>query len=408
MPGTPEALYDAHAARLYAYCWSLVGDGAEAAVRDTFAAAMRHPPRGDEVLWLYALARSICMDRGAPDRAFRPDRLGAADDPLLWAAAGLRADHREVLVLSAGEWLDLPDIAAVLGVAVDTARQLLQAARTRLDRAVLDLLMRRPGSRYDAELITAFEKGTLPRALARRVPDRPPHRLREQVLAACADARRRPLSTVTTTSPLVVIGSAAASRPAARRRRAKGLSAVAGLAASAAATVGIVAAWASAENTGGPDVDALGPTTGRGGPSVSRSAPVNAPSTATSRPADPNATGGDPSVAGPQHSTATPYGVRPYPAAPYGGAPAAPSAPWRNAGPSSPTTPASPGAQRPNSPTPGGVETPAPTDPVAPTPTDPPVTDPSPSTPPEEPPTEPPVDVPDPAANPSPQPLSGR
>lgn len=407
MPGTPEALYDAHAARLYAYCWSLVGDGAEAAVRDTFVAAMRHPPRGDEVLWLHALARSICLERGALDHAFRPDRLGAPDDPLLWAAAGLRADHREVLLLAAGEWLEPPDIAAVLGVATNTARQLLQTARIRLDRAVLDLLMRRPGSRYDAELIAAFEKGTLPRALASRAPDRPPHRLRAQVLAACADARRQPLSAVTTTSPLVVIGPAT-ERQAARRRRVKGLSAVAGLAASAAATVGIVAAWAGAKNTGGTDLDALGPTTGRTGPATSQSAPVNSPSTATSRPADPDAAGG-PSVAGPQHSTATPYASRPHPASPYGGAPAAARPSWRTTVPSPSTTPAQPGspnAQRPTVPPPGGTETPAPAAPTAPAPTDPPITDPPPSPSPGETPTEPPGDVPAPTANPSPRPPS--
>ncbi|MBA9007401.1 RNA polymerase sigma factor [Thermomonospora cellulosilytica] len=402
MPGTPEALYDAHAARLYAYCWSLVGDGAEEAVRDTFVAATKHPPRGDAVLWLYALARSTCMDRGALDRAFHPGRLGAPDDPLLWAAAGLRADHREVLLLAAGEWLDLPDIAVVLGVAADTARQLLQVARTRLDRAVLDLLMRRPGSRYDAELIAAFEKGALPRTLARRAPDRPPHRLRAHVLAACAAERERPLSTVTATSPLVVIGSAAAGRPAANRRRAKGLSAVAGLAASAAATVGMVAAWAGAKG-GGAGFDALGPITGQGGPSTAQSVPVNSPTTATSRPTDPGApaNGGAPSVAGPQNSTSDPYVSQPYGGSPYGGAPTAPQPPSRTAPPTT-TAPANP--QTPTVPAPGDTGAPAPTEPTTPPPTDPPVTEPpAPSTPVETP-VDPPVDVPDPTSNPSPQP----
>ncbi|HEX2313357.1 MAG TPA: sigma factor, partial [Thermomonospora sp.] len=113
MPGTPEALYDAHAVRLHTYCWSLVGDGADDAVRDTYVAAVQHPPRGDAVLWLYALARSACLDRGALDRAFAP-MAARHPDPMLRAAAGLRADHREVLVLSGGEWLDVPDIALLL------------------------------------------------------------------------------------------------------------------------------------------------------------------------------------------------------------------------------------------------------------------------------------------------------
>src|SRR5687768_10089042 len=107
----PERLYDAHADRLFAYCWSLVGDDAPGAVAETFAVAMRHPPRGDAVLWLYALARDVCLRRGALDRAFgrRQD-----PDPLLRAAALLRTDHREVLLLTAGEWLDVPDTARML------------------------------------------------------------------------------------------------------------------------------------------------------------------------------------------------------------------------------------------------------------------------------------------------------
>jgi len=172
MSGTPEALYDAHAARIYAYCWALVGDGADAATRDTFVAAMQHPPHGDAVLWMYALARSVCLEHGALSGAFSPGgaarRAGRSPDPLLRAAARLRADHREVLLLSVGQWLDEPDIAVVLGVAPDTVRQLLHTARVRLERAVVDLLMREPGSPYDQEIITAFERGMLPRLLARR------------------------------------------------------------------------------------------------------------------------------------------------------------------------------------------------------------------------------------------------
>ncbi|WP_425549467.1 RNA polymerase sigma factor, partial [Actinomadura miaoliensis] len=243
MRADPGALYDAHAARLYAYCWSLVGDRAAAdAVTSTFVATVRHPPRGDTVLWLYALARSACLERGAlgglPDGVFQsrppsPRPAAGQGDPLLRAAAGLRADHREVLLLWAGEWLEIDDIARVVGVAPDTARGLLHAARIRLERAVLDALMRAPaGTRTHLELIGAFEKGRLPQLLARRAPAQPPRELRERVLAACEAEARRPLPSVTATSPLVVIGAEAAPEPApsgARRGKARRVGVAAGL-----------------------------------------------------------------------------------------------------------------------------------------------------------------------------------
>ncbi|MBX6769307.1 MAG: hypothetical protein IRY90_19515, partial [Actinomadura rubrobrunea] len=260
MRADPGSLYDAHAARLYAYCWSLLGDRAAAdAVIGTFVAAVRHPPRGDTVLWLYALARSACMERGAlgglPDSAFesavqyeRPGGPAAAGqgDPLLRAAARLRADQREVLLLWAGEWLEIDDIARVMGVAPDTARGLLHAARTRLERAVLDGLMRAPAATpAHMEVIGAFEKGRLPQLLARRAPARPPRGLRGRVLAACEAEARRPVSSVTTTSPLVVIGpeDARDAGPAGTRRKVGKVGAAAGLAAAAAAVVGMALTW---------------------------------------------------------------------------------------------------------------------------------------------------------------------
>src|SRR5262245_13846432 len=101
MHGDLGSLYDVHAARLYSYCWSLLGEQeAAAAVADTFAAAVHQPPRGDSVLWLYSLSRAACADRGAFTRD--PGPVFDVADPLLRAAGGLRADHREVLLLSAG------------------------------------------------------------------------------------------------------------------------------------------------------------------------------------------------------------------------------------------------------------------------------------------------------------------
>ncbi|MEV4255006.1 sigma factor-like helix-turn-helix DNA-binding protein, partial [Spirillospora sp. NPDC049652] len=138
MRGDAGSLYDAHAVRLYAHGWSLLGDDAAAAVQDAFVAAVRHPPRGDTVLWMYGLSRTAATSRGAFDR---PWHVASGEaDPLLRAAAALRAEQREALLLEAGEWLETPDIAHVLGLAPDTVRQLLHAARTRLERGVLDAL----------------------------------------------------------------------------------------------------------------------------------------------------------------------------------------------------------------------------------------------------------------------------
>ncbi|NVI86416.1 sigma-70 family RNA polymerase sigma factor, partial [Actinomadura sp. BRA 177] len=190
MRGDLGSLYDAHADRLYAYCWSLVGDQlAAAALGDTFSAAVHQPPRGDRVLWLYSLSRTACAERGAftGELSAGGRTLFADADPLLRVAAGLRSDHREVLLLWAGEWLEPHDIARVLGIAPDTVAQLLGAARTRLERAVLDILMR--GTvQPQLDMIAAFEKGRLPQLLARRAPAHAPGWLRDRVLAACADA----------------------------------------------------------------------------------------------------------------------------------------------------------------------------------------------------------------------------
>ncbi|GLZ14720.1 hypothetical protein Acsp04_49550 [Actinomadura sp. NBRC 104425] len=421
MRADPGALYDAHAARLYAYCWSLVGDRAADAVTNTFVATVRHPPRGDTVLWLYALARSACMELGAlgglPDGAFQgrpPSARPAASpgDPLLRAAAGLRADHREVLLLSAGEWLEIDDIARVVGVAPDTARGLLHAARTRLERAVLDALMRAPaGTPEHLELIGAFEKGGLPRLLARRVPDRPPRELRERVLAACEVEARRTLPAVTAGGPLVVIGGEAASEaasPGARRstarKKAKRVGAAASLAAAAAAAVGMLISWpvgkgggsAKLVPTSGSDRAEAGstrPTDGSSGGAsdAARSGALSTgPLTQSSRPAAPSWTGSGTSGATAARSGGTPSRG--------GGASATPDEKRRTTGkPSapgstSPGTPTATSSPPTRTPTPSGTPTSAEPAPGVPSSSPPPAASPEPSA------------APTPTSNPTPSP----
>ncbi|MCP2339957.1 sigma factor-like helix-turn-helix DNA-binding protein [Actinomadura rupiterrae] len=288
MRGDPASLYDAHAARLYAHGWSLLGDDAAAAVHDAFVAAVRHPPRGDVVLWMYALSRTAAESRGAFSR---PWHVAAAEhDPLLRAAAALRAEQREALLLDAGEWLELPDIARILGLAPDTVRQLLHSGRTRLERGVLDALMRGEAGAGAAEVIAAFEKGTLPRLLAGRAPEALPEPLRDSVLASYEREVDEPSPTATSPSPLVVIGSAALGAPApgtaahkaaasGRKRSGRRLGAVAGLAASAAAAVGMLASWTASRGSSAGSIepsartDRTASVTGATGPSTTAKAP---------------------------------------------------------------------------------------------------------------------------------------
>ncbi|MFB4312473.1 RNA polymerase sigma factor [Actinomadura sp. 21ATH] len=412
MRGDLGALYDAHAVRVHAHCWSLTGGaGAAAAVRDTFVAAVQHPPRGDTVLWLYALSRSACASLGAFGGT-RPD-LGDPGDPLLRAAAGLRPDQREALLLQAGEWLEAPDIARVLGIAPDTARALLATARTRLENAVLDLLMRGAADpARHAEVVAAFEKGRLPRLLAARVPDRPPAWLRDQVLAACEGEAGRPLTGVVSPSPLVVIGSEVADSPGrdrARRRKAfKGVGAVAGMAASVAAAVGMLVSWPTGKGGG---VNAVVPSAGNsqaGGPSAGENAPTGSATRSGGPAADRGAGAPAPSAATEERQPATtvPPGTG-NGAAPGGNAPApetsAPEKSPETTAPPAGTTPPAPSAPEPTDP---GEPAP-PTDPADPSgppatgqPTDP-------SQPPADPPGETPEPGPSPTSNPAPSPTTG-
>ncbi|TDD82176.1 hypothetical protein E1293_17155 [Actinomadura darangshiensis] len=410
MRGDLGSLYDAHADRLYAYCWSLVGDQlAAAAVGDTFNAAVHQPPRGDSVLWLYSLSRTACAERGAftGEAAGRaPGGLLFADsDPLLRAAAALRSDHREVLLLWAGEWLEPHDIARVLGLAPDTVAQLLNVARNRLERAVLDLLMRGT-TEPRLDLIAAFEKGRLPQLLARRAPERAPGWLRDRVLAACEEEAARPLPSVTAPTPLVVIGPA--KKEPVKRGVSKGLGAAAGVAASAAAAIGLLASWPAAK--GGPAAASLVPTASNGQthPASTRTSDLPqrpAPGLTGSERAD----GDSPSAAKdpvtsaydtpPQQTGGAPGGTARAPASsPDAPAPDRPPVSGTPTTPEEPSTPPDDTTTPPETPsdptTPPDDGSTGPTTPPTGTPTDPPSDDPG-------------TPSPTPTSNPAPQPGQG-
>ncbi|MCW2918430.1 MAG: polymerase, sigma-24 subunit, subfamily [Actinomycetia bacterium] len=384
-PEPHAPLYDAYAGRLHVYCWSLVGDDAPGALRDAFVtAARRGSPRGDTTLWMYGLARAACVRRGALDHAFTRIR---DTDPLRQAAAGLRADHREVLVLSAGGWLEVPDIARLLEVATDTVTQLIQTARKRLERGVLDVLLPGPIQTEHEEVIAAFEKGTLDTLLARRAPNSPPAALRADVLAACV-AETAPAQVTRSFSaaegPLVVIGPGTSDELSVRRRPGRTFVGAVGLAAAAAAAAGVFAtlpaSGGSSPTSGSQNLlvpsasGSLQQTSARAGrsattpqqtgasPATSSSAPYTSPgdTAASTKPgtlADPP-TGGSPTVA------KTPAGHL--------------STPTLSASASSaPTT--TPSATPSATPSETGSSTPSGTPQASPTPSDTPTPDPSPS-----------------------------
>jgi RNA polymerase sigma factor (sigma-70 family) len=164
-PAGLAAAYDRHAAGLYGYCRSLLGEPADAAdaAQDTFIIAaaqlarLRNPARLRS--WLYAIARNECQSRlraGAwPPRADPASELaapvavaGTADSGqgelryLVADALGrLSPGEREVAELSRRHGLDHADLAGVLGVPVRQAQALAVKAGAELDRSLGTLLV---------------------------------------------------------------------------------------------------------------------------------------------------------------------------------------------------------------------------------------------------------------------------
>ncbi|MFD0538286.1 RNA polymerase sigma factor [Actinomadura luteofluorescens] len=148
-PGAPAAVYDAHAEKLYAYCWfQLRGrDAAQVALRDTFIVAeahigkLREPDRFEP--WLYAIARLECARR-MPPRHLVPDVPVASHDQedvdqriTAWQAVlGLPPLSRELLELHVRRRLSVPDLAAVFGLSPRDAQTALDCAHGELEAAL--------------------------------------------------------------------------------------------------------------------------------------------------------------------------------------------------------------------------------------------------------------------------------
>ncbi|MFI0372017.1 RNA polymerase sigma factor [Actinomadura sp. 1N219] len=146
----PAAMYDAHADRLYAYCWFQLRcrDAAQVALRDTFVVAEAHIGRLRDAdrfgPWLYALARLECARRMPPkDQA--PDVPVASHDQedvdqriMAWQAVlALRPISREILELRVRHQLSVPDLAAVFDVPLKDAQTALERAHAELEEALI-------------------------------------------------------------------------------------------------------------------------------------------------------------------------------------------------------------------------------------------------------------------------------
>ncbi|SEG27614.1 DNA-directed RNA polymerase specialized sigma subunit, sigma24 family [Thermomonospora echinospora] len=160
-PGAPAALCDAYAPRLYDYCWFRLHDhdAAEAALRETFAAARTRigglRDAGRLGPWLYATARLECDRRETGDGMPPVPPVAAHDQAdvdqriLAWRAVrGMPPLSREVLDLWVRHRLPVPDLGAVLDLPVRDARRVLARANADLQEAVTAELLAEEGP-YD-------------------------------------------------------------------------------------------------------------------------------------------------------------------------------------------------------------------------------------------------------------------
>jgi RNA polymerase sigma-70 factor (ECF subfamily) len=169
-------IIDRHGRGLRLFAIRLLGGAgdAEDIVQDVFVAAWKHaarfdPQKGRASTWLYRIAANRCIDRRRRKsfRAFigldaMPDEP-AVDEPAADAQLGARQElaivrgglsalperQRMALLLRAVADMDVPDIAAVMGVSVGSAEQLLVRGRRALRQHMASVEKKsenRPGS----------------------------------------------------------------------------------------------------------------------------------------------------------------------------------------------------------------------------------------------------------------------
>ncbi|PZG07066.1 RNA polymerase sigma factor, partial [Nonomuraea aridisoli] len=173
-------LYDLHAAGMFAYCADQLGDLGSAS--DVLAAVFSGvpavaPPRAA----LYAFARREIHRR---DVLYSPPAVDPLTDPATAlverALRELRPHQREVLVLCAVCELGTEELAWVLGVASDTAEELVMSAGQRF-RQSLGAALASTGPRLPkpvADVFGALAVAPLPDVLGRLPWPQPPGALR--------------------------------------------------------------------------------------------------------------------------------------------------------------------------------------------------------------------------------------
>ncbi|QOV36479.1 hypothetical protein IM697_41930 [Streptomyces ferrugineus] len=199
----PPARYEPYLDGLFTYCLSVLcdHDAATAALGDVLALAERRGQRVPEAAadrrpWLYALARWACLRKLAEAKQKRQGshaaRSGAqrptgeraagaeADDVqeqrrrelalLAWPeAAGTTPEQREALELAVRHHLAANEVAAVLGLDLATARELLASAACEVERTRAALAVVETGACPSVARLTGDNQVVLGTALRREL-----------------------------------------------------------------------------------------------------------------------------------------------------------------------------------------------------------------------------------------------
>lgn len=190
----PTARHEPHLDGLFTYCLSVLcdHDTAVAALGDALALAERRAHRApdtddDQRAWLYALARWACLRKLAEAKQKRPASHAAgrpADAPdtgeqqerrrqlarLAWPeAAGTTPEQREALELAVRHHLAVPEVAAVLGLDVAVARELLASAACEVERTRAALAVVESGGCPGVARLTGDHQLVLSSALRREL-----------------------------------------------------------------------------------------------------------------------------------------------------------------------------------------------------------------------------------------------
>ncbi|MDA4891646.1 hypothetical protein PFZ55_32665 [Streptomyces sp. MS2A] len=205
-PPARHAAYDAYLDGLFTYCLSVLcdHDAATTALAEVLALAERRGHRGppsaaDRRAWLYALARWACLRKLAEAKQKRPGSHAAgrpsapttptsptipataANDEvtrrhrselalLAWPeAAGTTPEQREALELAVRHHLAPHEVAAVLGMDLAAARELLASAACEVERTRAALAVVETGTCAGVSRLTGDNRYVLSSALRREL-----------------------------------------------------------------------------------------------------------------------------------------------------------------------------------------------------------------------------------------------